>query len=131
MKSFFSGLKGFLFQAVLVIGFFVIVALVLRGCQGVTLFDSHDSEREAYYSQMNQEERHWAEEDVRTKIDEIENRQGEIETALDDLYYELGESDEKFEASAVRETMWEEYQELEEDRKALEQELEEIKNASK
>lgn len=93
--------------------------------------DGPKTEKEKYYAEMSREDWHWAEVDVEEKLYGIEHRQDEIETALDDLYNELGESDEKFEASEVRKTMEEEYQKLEEDRKVLEQELEEIENASR
>lgn len=119
-----------------VIVFFAILAFLFWNAAGgpsklVDNIQNPKTEKEKYYAEMSREDRHWAEVDVEEKLYGIEERQDEIETALDDLYNELGESDEKFEASAVRETMWEEYQELEEERKALEQELEEIKNASK
>ncbi len=126
-----DGIKTILIQLVGWVVIFVIIAFAMKGCQSTTLFGSHDSEREAYYSQMTQEERHLAEDNLRMEIDELEHRQDKLEGALEDLYFELGESDEKFESSAVAETINEEYSKLEKDKKALEQELEELNKAKK
>lgn len=121
-----DGVKTILIQLVGWVVLFVVIAFAMKGCHDFRLHVGHDQEQEAYYTQSEQEEKHWAEEEIRNQIDELTDRQNKIETALDDLYFELGESDEKFEESETAEILQNEYDELEKDINALKQKLEEI-----